>query len=136
MLLLATLPHSKRIGKKIFNIYANVINQNNWDEKREGKISVCLKVERSVWNTPICNINCTSMNQPICLLYLQCKLILVQIYRWKILRSTNPETHKARLFISNWFWAALRLALSVAQQPIRGQLKIITGLWGARICTS
>jgi hypothetical protein len=49
----------------------------------------------------------------------------------KSFRSTNPETPKDRLFISNCFELP-----SVAQQPIRGQLKTITGLWGARICTS
>ena len=34
------------------------------------------------------------------------------------------------------FWAALWLALSAAQQPIREQLKTIIRLRGSRICTS
>jgi hypothetical protein len=37
VLLLAALPYSKRIGKRIWNVYANVINQNNWDKKGKEK---------------------------------------------------------------------------------------------------
>ena len=93
----------------------------------KGKISISARV-LAIYETTLFPISMSRHR-----VYLVCTLV----YRWKILRSTNPGTPKT----SNCFELPSDWLLSYCKSQWEGSSKQLlyvyrAGLWGSRICTS